>query len=140
VTFGGTATRAKCCDFQANLANANSAAGGSLGYVTSPTIALKWMEILQDPSGIGWLWQGEINQGVVAGAPARSTKQIADDRVVFGSWPSLVLGIWGDALEVIVDSYTYKKQAIVEIMVTLLADAGLSHAEAFCISSDTGAA
>jgi HK97 family phage major capsid protein len=139
VTFGAAATRTKTISFQSTLANANAAAAGSLGYVTSPTTAEKWMEIAQHTNGIGWLWEGEINQGIVAGAPARSTKQIADDRVVFGSWPSPILGIWGDALEVIVDSYTYKKQAIVEIMVTLLADCGLSHAESFCISSDSGA-
>ena len=90
-------------------------------------------------AGIGWLWQGDINEGTVAGAPARSTNQISDDRVVLGSWPNLILGIWGDALEVIVDSYTYRKQNIVEVQVTLLADCGLVHPESFCVSTDSGA-
>src|SRR5437764_9698444 len=122
VTFGGAATRAKTVSFQSTLANANAAVAGSLGYVTSPAAAEKWMEIKQDSTGIGWLWQGDINEGIVSGAPARSTKQISDDRVIFGSWPSLIFGIWGDALEVIVDSYSFKKEGVVEVVVTLLAD------------------
>ena len=140
VTFGGAATRAKTIEFQTTLANANAAQGGSIGYVTSPASAGKWMQIAQHTNGLGWLWDGNINDGVVAGAPARSTKQIADDRVIFGSWSSLIFGVWGDALEVIVDPYSYKKEGIVEVVLTLLADCGISFPASFCISSDTGAA
>jgi HK97 family phage major capsid protein len=140
VTFSGAASFSKAIDMQSSVALDN-ASTGNLGYVTSPGSAAKWMLKTKDTTGIGFLWDGDINSGTVAGAPARSTTQIAagSDQVVFGSWAGLALGIFHDSLEVIVDSYTLKKQALVEIQVTLLADVGVWHPENFCISTDSGA-
>src|SRR5262249_48629791 len=96
---------------------------------------------LKDATGVGFVWEGGMDSGTVGGAAARSTNQIAasDDRVVFGSWDGLAIGIWSDALEVIVDNFTYKKQDLIEIQVTLLADYGIMQPGRFAISSDSGA-
>jgi HK97 family phage major capsid protein len=140
VTFGAAATRSKMVDFQSSLA-LNNAFLSNIGYVTSPGTAKKLMNKIADTTGIGFTWQGNIDSGTVAGAPARSTTQIAaaDDRVVFGSWDGLAIGVWGDALQVIVDTYTYKKQAIIEVQVTLLADCGVVQPNKFVVSTDSGA-
>jgi hypothetical protein len=86
-----------------------------------------------------WLWAGNIDSGTVVGARAESTKQITDDRVVFGAWPHLVIGIWGDALDVLTDPYTYDYAGLVRFIPTLFADVGLAHPKSFCVSTDSGA-
>ena len=140
VTYGGAATWAKVLSHQSACALDN--AYGPSGYITSPGAAEKWMQAKADSTGIQFLWEGDINSGSVAGSRAFSTNQIpaSDNRVVYsGDWSQLVIGVWNDALQLVVDHYTYARTGLVEIVSTLLADVGVINAAAFAVSSDSGA-
>ena len=100
------------------------------------------MNAKADSTGIQFMWQGNINEGTVAGAPAYSTTQIgaSDNRVIYGGdWSQCVIGVWRDALEIIVDPWSLRKTGMVEVVATLLADVGVINAAAFAVSTDSGA-
>lgn len=141
VTFGGAAaTWAKLISFQSACALDN--AYGASGYITSLAAAEKWMNLKADSTGIRFLWNGDISSGEVAGARAFSTNNMpaGTDKVVYsGDWSQLAIGIWSDALEIVIDTFTLKKTGMVEIVSTLLADVGVINAAAFAVSTDSGA-
>ena len=142
ITFGATATRAKAISFQDALtaANAGNTSDASLGYVTSPVVASKWMQIPEVATFPSWLWAGNQWSGVVAGLPARSSSNITNDRVICGDWSRVSIGMWGQGtIQILADPFFRKKEALVEFVATLLADVGLAHAAAMSVSSDSGA-
>ena len=142
VTFGATATRVKAIEFQDALttANAGNTPDVSLGYVTSPAVASKWMQIPEVATyTASWLWSGSQWQGTVAGLPARSTTSITDNRVIAGDWTKVVIGFWNEAIEILADPFAQKKSGLVEFLCTVLADTALTNAATFCVSTDSGA-
>ena len=60
VTFSATVTRAKAISMQDALtaASVGNTPDSSLGYVTSPVVASKWMQIAEVATFPSWLWKG----------------------------------------------------------------------------------
>jgi predicted phage gp36 major capsid-like protein len=142
VTFGGTATRAKAIAFQDALTTANvgNTPDASIGYVTSPVVASKWMQIAEVATFPKWLWDGNEWEGTVAGLPARSTSNVTNDRVILGDWTKLAVAIFGEGVEILADPFSQKKSALVEFLATALVNTGPVNALNFACSTDTGAA
>lgn len=137
VTFGAAATRAKCLAFQTAVANANAMSQRG-AYISTPSTAAVWMAKEEAANTASWLWQGNIDQGVVCGRPAFSTKNVPSDKVIFADWSDLVIGDW-QGIDVVVDPYTLASTHQVRVVVNILTDNGLRHVGAVCISSDSGA-
>ena len=134
VHFGAAATFAKMVEFETNVAN-NNADEGSLAYVTTPTVRGKLKTKLKDSvAGAGYIWEDDR----VNGYPARATKQVPSDKVIFGDFSALVIGDWG-GLDVIVDVYSKKKTAQIEVSINQWTDLGLRTPLSFCTSDDSGA-
>ena len=118
----------------------------SVGFVTTPQMAGILMGTLKfSVNGALALWDGGISEGIMAGAPAYSTNQVPSNLgtgtnchgLLFGAWVNLLIGIFGNGFEVIVDPYSMKKSGIIEITSFNMADVKLAHAAAF--SSGTNA-
>ena len=137
VTFGGTASRASMIQFQQKVATAN-ASRGNLAYMTTPLAAAKMMGTPEVPNFPQWLWNGNVDTGVVVGRRAETTNQVPGDRVIYGNWNDLVLLDWA-GIDVVVNPYSADSQGIVTITITLWTDSGLRHEVSFAVSTDSGA-
>ena len=101
VTFGGTANRAKMIKFQQLVASAN-ASRGNLAYMTTPNASAALMNVPVAPNYPTFLWDGNIDTGVVVGRRAETTNQVPSDRMVYGNWNDLVLLDWA-GIDVVVN-------------------------------------
>lgn len=135
------------------VADAN-AAMGTLGWVTTPLMAAKWLATLDFSAAAAGLaiWQGTIEtggSGRVAGYRAFSTNQISklmngsaptggtSHGIIFGNWAEAVIGFFG-ALEIIIDPYALKKRGIIEVTSFQMADVAIKHGQSFCKSLNSG--
>lgn len=138
VTFSTTATWAKVVSFKTEIANDN-ADQGSLGWLTTPTVRGKWETILKDSvAGAGYLWEpGDDQFDRVNGRKAAATKQVPDNRVIFGNWADLLIGFWG-GIDLVVDPYTLAEKRVVRIFIHQFTDVAVRRPESFCASTDSG--
>jgi HK97 family phage major capsid protein len=137
VTFGAAATRAKAIEFQKNVA-VNNASRGALAYLTTPTVAAKWLNISEGTATSDFVWKGNIDSGMVVGRRAESTNQVPSDKVIYGNFNDLILADWA-GIDVVVNPYTNDATGVVTITITLWTDTGVRHAVSFCVSADSGA-
>ena len=60
---------------------------------------------------------------------------VGNDNIYFGDWSKLLLGIWGQGLEIMVNPYTYAKEGDVEIVASICVDAAVTQGDAFVVGS-----
>jgi HK97 family phage major capsid protein len=137
VTFSTAATRAKLIEFQANVA-AQNASRGALAYLTTPAAAAKLMNIPETTYSTKFLWDGNIDSGMVVGRRAETTNQVPGDKVIYGNFNDLILADWA-GIDVVVNPYTNDATGVVTITITLWTDNGIRHSVSFAVSADSGA-
>ena len=141
--MGGAVAFGELVDMATEVALDNALLGAT-GFLTNPGMAGKLMQTLEfSAAGAKAIWTGTHADGVAAGYRAISTNQVSkvmsgsaasggsEYGIVFGNWADLYIGTWG-ALEIIVDPYRLKKQAMIEVTSFQLADILLRHGESFC--------
>ncbi len=112
---------------------------GALSWMTTPLMA---GALKRTPLVDGYpvfLWSGTYREGELGGYPARTTNQISktlgagnnEHGLVFGNWNDLLVGMWGNDLEIVVDVVT--KAARGQILVTSysMADTAVRRGESF---------
>ncbi len=60
---------------------------------------------------------------------------VSNNNIYFGDWSKLLLGIWGQGLEIMVNPYTYAKEGDVEIVASICVDAAVTQGDAFVVGS-----
>ena len=136
--MGGVPTFGKLVDMVTEVATDNAILG-NLGFVTTPGMAGKLLQTLVASSaGSAMIWSGTILEGIVAGYKAMASNQIkstlgggSEHGIVFGNWTDLLVGMFG-GIEITVDPYRLKKQAMVEYTIFGMADVMLRHPQSFC--------
>nr|WP_320131992.1 phage major capsid protein [uncultured Holophaga sp.] len=144
VAFGGVPTFAKLVEMISAIA-ADNALLGNLGFVTTPGLAAKMMTTLKAAAaGSEMLWEGKIEEGMIAGYKAIASNQVsatlgagAEHGIIGGNWAQVLMGQFGPGFELIVDPYALKKQALIEFTSFQMVDIALRYAEAF--AKGTGA-
>lgn len=58
---------------------------------------------------------------------------VGNDNIYFGDWSELVLGTWGDGIEILVDPYTESRAGNVIVVASALVDAAVVQPDAFCL-------
>ena len=113
---------------------AANALRGSLAYLTTPGQKAKMKQIAQisATTGIPVWFNGEVN-GYRAEAstnvPSNLTKGTSTTichAIIFGNWAEVIVGQW-NALELVVDPYRLKKQAMIEVTSYISVDVALRH-------------
>jgi len=146
VTFGsGYPSWSKVVQFEGNVeANNIDLDNASCGYVTSPTVKSLWKTMAKaDPRATNqfypeFIWEAGTNgDGRVNGYKALSTKQISDDKVIFGRWSDLVIAQWG-GIDMVTDPYTLASTFQIRIIINLMTDVDMRYSPSFCYSTDTG--
>ena len=77
----------------------------------------------------GFICEGnEVN-----GYEARISGVAAKDAIYFGDWGQLVLGTWGEGIEILVDPFTESRAGNVVVVASALVDAAVIQPDAFCV-------
>jgi len=134
--FGGVPTFGKMVDM-ATEAAIDNALLGTLAYLTTPEMAGLLMQTEVTATTGQFIWKGRHDEGVVAGYRSISSNQAfktlgagAEHAITFANWRDLIIGNWG-GVEVVVDPFSKKKQALIEVTTFEMADILLRHGESF---------
>jgi HK97 family phage major capsid protein/HK97 family phage prohead protease len=135
VTFGAAATWANIVLFETNLA-ASNADTGSIGWIVSPATRGKWKSAVKVTNQAVFLWEaGDL----VNSYKAYATNQIpSGDKVIFGNFSDLMIGMWG-GLDVVIDPYSAARNNQVYVTTNMWCDVALARPTSFVISTDSGA-
>lgn len=120
---------------------------GALGYLTNAKVR-GTMKVTEKASGTAkFLWEdgsdgfGMVN-GYRAGVSNQASSTLTKGTAVgvcsanfFGNWDDLLIGEWG-AIEILLDPYSLKKQALIEITSFVMADIAVRHAQSFSATKD----
>ncbi len=112
---------------------------GSLSWMTTPLMAgvLKRTPLV---SGYPvFLWVGTYREGELGGYPARTTNQISktlgaganEHGLIFANWNDLLVGMWGNDLEVVVDVLTKAARGQILITSYSMGDTAVRRGESF---------
>jgi len=149
VLFGGAATYAKVVNFEGLLVQANAdVQGARIAWLTSPLVRNTWKALAAALTGgtttnakpvwEAGAWNDGSNDGIVNQYRAAVTNNVLNNQVFFGNWEELVIGIFGNGLDITPNPYTRAKEGVIEMTINTYADIALRHAQSFVISSDSG--
>lgn len=140
-THGGAPTRAKIIDLESEVAIDN-ALFGSLAYVTNAKVAGKMKKTESVVGYPDWLLEDGKTNGypvVVTNAiPSNLTKGDSSgvcSAMIFGNFNELLIGQWG-GLDMIIDPFTSKGKAIIEVSALAYHDILVRRPEAFAAIKD----
>lgn len=146
-TAGGVPTFPKLVDLWTEIAN-DDADAAAMAFLTTPGIS-GYLQKTQQFSGTNgvpiWTWGSTPGEGQVNGHRAFATNQVPSTltkgsstgvchAVIFGDWPSIVVGEWG-AMELLVDPYS-NGPAIIDVSAYLLTDVLLRYPQKFAAILD----
>jgi HK97 family phage major capsid protein/HK97 family phage prohead protease len=60
---------------------------------------------------------------------------VSNNDIYFGDWSKLLLGVWGQGLEILVNPFSYAKEGDVEIVASLCIDAAVLQGDAFVLGA-----
>ena len=138
----GTVTYGGATDWTHILANEKAVSDldfddeGKLGWAISPSTRNKWKNIPRISASSLFIMEG----GKVNDYPALVSNQIgATNQSIFGKWDELMLLVWGDGFDVLVDDKTQAANGKAIITVHVWFNCFPAHPQAFIISSDSAA-
>jgi len=148
-TNGGTMAWNNWVDLETSIANNNADLPG-LGYLTNTKqrgTARKKAVLDQTATGIPIWGTAPDMEGVVNGYRAVASNQVSStltkgtattvcSAVIFGAWPQLMVGQFGNGYEVLVDPLRLKKQAMIELTAYTFADVAIRQPKAFATIVD----
>ena len=145
-TNGGALSYELTVDLETAIASANADEAG-MKYLTTPEMRAKLRKIQQiagTTAGIP-VWSSAGGVGNINGYPAFVSNQIPKTlvkgtssdchAVIFGYWPSLMIGEWG-VIEIIVDPFRLKKQGMIEVTSFQMVDVGVRQPAQFAAIQD----
>lgn len=112
---------------------------GSLSWMTTPLMA---GVLKRTPLVTGYpvfLWSGTYREGELGGYPARTTNQISktlgaggnEHGLIFANWQDLLVGMWGNDLEIVVDVLTKAARGQILITSYSMGDTAVRRGESF---------
>jgi len=136
--YGGVPSLTTLTDGAALLADANADLG-SMSFMTTPLMAgvlKRTPEVSGYPT---WIWDGTFRKGEMIGYPAAATNQLSktlgagsdEHGLIFGNWNDLIVGMWGNDLEIVVDPYKYSDKGQIVITSYSMADSAIRRGQSF---------
>jgi len=117
-------------------ANADTLAG--FGWATTAPIKSLLKKTARSTGIALPVWDDEDR---VEGYPARVTNQLPKNLtkgagsnlspLIFGAWETIVLGLWGDGFELLIDGYSLKQQGMIEATAFMLCDVAVRYPAGF---------
>lgn len=129
VSTDGTPTWAEVVGFESAVA-ADDALGGSLAYVTTPTVRGN-MKVTSKDTGSG-LFVASGNEA--NGYPVLTSTRLTANALLFGDWSQIIVGFWG-VLDVKPDEATLAASGGLILRAFQDCDVAIRHAQAFAIGT-----
>ena len=144
LTFGGAATYTDYVNAWRQVLDAKPAFGAQVAFLTTPAALEKGLTIPKVASTDSLMIIREqsvspLSPFSVMGAPVVYRTGITGDKLICGIWSELVMGMFGNGFDVVVDPYTSKTSAQVEVTTNVFLDFAGLHEAAFTVSSDSAA-
>lgn len=131
---GSSLAAAGVLEFQSDVA-ANNALMPGCGYVTTAAVAALLAARPELPStGTERLWKGNLLDGTLFNFPAMSSQQMSSATMLFGHWPSVILGEWG-VLELMTNPYSDFTRGLTGLRAWYTCDVAVRHPGAFSYAS-----
>lgn len=131
---GTSLASAGILEFQSDVA-ANNALMPGCAYVTTAAVAALLSQRPELPStGTERLWKGNLLDGSLFNFPAMSSNQMSTATMLFGHWPSVILGEWG-VLELMTNPYSDFTRGLTGLRAWYTCDVAVRHPGAFSYSS-----
>jgi len=134
-TTGGL-TWARVVQLESEVA-ADNADVGKLAYATSAR-GVGMLKTTEKASGypVYFLENGQMN-----GYTVHKSNQVEEDagpngNLFFGNWADLIVAMWGEGVEVIVDPYSQAANAQIALTAFLTCDIGVRHGESFAYADN----
>jgi HK97 family phage major capsid protein len=116
---------------------------GVFGWATTPGIKarLKLTPRLGNTIGLPVWTDGNTIDGIQAGATNQLPKNLTKGAgtnlspLIYGCFGQMIVGLWGNGYELVVDPYRLKKQGMIELTTFVMADVGIRQAPAFVVAS-----
>lgn len=129
-------------DLETKIAVLNASIG-QLGYLTNAKVRGKLKQSLKAAGVAGYIWgeKGEMNgyntavSNLVPSNLVKGTSGAACSAIIFGNFNDLVVGQWG-GLDLVVDPYTLKKSAEIEVTVHAFHDVAVRRLDSFAAMKD----
>lgn len=136
---GGIPNLADITTMPALVADQNADLGNQ-SWMTTPLMAGVLKRTSYESGYPEYLWKGTLREGTLDGYPARSTNQISktlgaglnEHGLIFGNWEDLMLGQWGNDLELVVDVVTLADKGQVKITSYSMGDSAVRRGPSFC--------
>jgi HK97 family phage major capsid protein len=139
-TFGGAATNLTVLSAPQAVKNANAPFDGGFGWALSPDVEARWRNI-QKFSGSSTTLMSDT--GYVAGYLSQVSTELnaanAGNKVIFGAFQNLKIGVFGNSAWTNVNPYTLSKTGEKIFTLHLYCDCGITRPTCFIISTDSGA-
>jgi HK97 family phage major capsid protein len=139
VAIDGVPTYPKITEMEAKVADKNADIG-AMSWMTTPLMAgvCKVTPIVETYPL--FLWDGTFREGTMGGYTARATNQISktlgagedEHGMIFGNWNDLLVGMWGNDLEIVVDVVTKAKRGQIVVTSYSMADTAIQRGDSFC--------
>lgn len=115
---------------------ANNADLGSLAYLTAPALASSLKSAQKSSTSSEFIWTAgrERGTGEMNGFPAFSTSNMVADKILFGNWNDLLMGLWG-AVDIEVDPYYDFAKGSIAVRVLAYVDFAVRHPKSFVLYS-----
>lgn len=115
---------------------------GTLAYLTNAKVRGKLKQTLKASGVSGYIWEGNTingyNAAVTNAVPSNLTKGTSSEvcsAIIFGNFNDLIIGQWG-GYDLVVDPYSSKKAAEVEIVLHSFHDVAARNKESFAAMKD----
>jgi HK97 family phage major capsid protein len=101
---------------------------GNMAYIFNAAVrgSLKTTQKFSATNGVSLMENNEVN-----GYGTGVTNLMPASTIGFGNFNSLLMGLWANGMEIIVDPYTRSKQAQVDLVMHFWGDTAVEHPESF---------
>ena len=122
-------------EFMTDIGAANALQdSGKLGYATTPTVAALLKQRQRFASTDTPIWEGNLLNGSIAGAPAVTSTAMPAASMLAGDWAQLLIGEWG-VLEIATNPYAAFSTGIVGMRAMQSVDVGVRIPGAFSLAT-----
>ena len=134
INLAGAATYAEILAFASSIAADNVATDGA-AWVTTNEVFYNLCGLPRHATASAAGFIADVDNSTIIGRPAIQSESLPANTAVLGVWRHLLVGMWGNGLDIMVDPYTQSKAGIVQVTAFTDVDFLPRHPQAFAYNS-----
>lgn len=134
ISSAGSATYAEILAFASSIAADNVSTDGA-AWVTTNEVFYNLCGLPRHATASAAGFIADVDNSTIIGRPAIQSESLPANTAVFGVWRHLIVAMWGNGLDIIVDPYTQSKAGIVQVTAFTDVDLLTRHPQAFAYNS-----